>query len=67
MSRKVNVRESYMRDAIVMRRTAEAVEADPKAPIEWKREVTSHLHAAMRLFLTRDSQKGIDAISDSTR
>ena len=67
MSRKVNVRESYMRDAIVMRRTAEAVEADPKVTPEWKREVIAHLNDVMRLFLTHDSQKGIDAISDSIR
>lgn len=44
-----------MQDAIVMRRTAEAVQADPRASPAWKEEVCGHLHATMRLFLERDS------------
>jgi len=67
MARKTQVRENYMRDAIVMRRTAEAVEADSKASVEWKREVISHLHAAMGLFLTHDSQENTNEISNSSR
>jgi hypothetical protein len=55
MARNVNVRENYLKDAIVMRRTAEAVEADPHASPEWKMELCGHLHAAMRLFLEKDS------------
>jgi hypothetical protein len=38
-----------------MRRTAEAVEADPHASPEWKAELCGHLHAAMRLMLEQDS------------
>ena len=55
MARKVTPRQNYMQDAIVMRRTAAAVEADTTAPVEWKQKTIEHLHAAMRLFLERDS------------
>jgi hypothetical protein len=55
MARTVKPRLNYMQDAIVMRRTAEAVKVDPDATSAWKDEVCSHLHAAMRLFLEKDS------------
>lgn len=55
MARTVKARLNYMQDAIVMRRTAEAVQADTHASSAWKDEVCSHLHAAMRLFLEKDS------------
>jgi radical SAM superfamily enzyme len=58
MARKVTPRLNYLQDAIVMRRTAEAVQADNHASPEWKEEVTGHLHAAMRLFLEKDSTRG---------
>lgn len=55
MARKVTPRENYLQDAIVMRRTAEAVQADTRASQTWKDEVNGHLRAAMRLFLERES------------
>lgn len=58
MGRKITPRSNYMQDAIVMRRTVAVVESDPNAPKEWKDQVKFHLHAAMRLFLEKDSQDG---------
>ena len=55
MARKVIARVNYLQDAIVMRRTAEAVQADNQATMEWKEEVCKHLHGAMRLFLEKDA------------
>ena len=61
MARTIKPRQNYMQDAIVMRRTAEAVQADPHAPQAWKDEVCQHLHAAMRLMLEKDSVNGTAA------
>ena len=58
MARTVKPRQNYMKDAIALRRTAEAVQADAKAPPEWKSSVCAHLHAAMRLMLERDATNG---------
>jgi hypothetical protein len=58
MARSIKPRQNYMQDAIVMRRTAEAVGADPTASQAWKDDVCNHLHAAMRLFLEKDSHNG---------
>ena len=58
MARKVTPRDNYLQDAIVMRRTAEAVQADPRASQFWKDEVVNHLRAAMRLFLEREAPNG---------
>lgn len=58
MARTVKPRANYMKDAIALRRTAEAVEADTTAPREWIAEVRGHLHAAMRLMLERDAGNG---------
>jgi hypothetical protein len=58
MARTIKARSNYMQDAIVMRRTAEAVQADPHASQAWKDEVCGHLHSAMRLFLEKDSHNG---------
>ncbi len=55
MARTIKARPNYMQDSINMRRTIAAVQADPNAPAEWKTKVIEHLHAAMRLFLERDS------------
>lgn len=51
MGRRTKPRANYRQDAIVMRRTIDAIEADNESNPEWKDEVTGHLHAAMRLFL----------------
>lgn len=58
MPRTTKPRKNYMNDAIVMRRTIEAVQVDPIASANWKAEVIEHLHAAMSLFLERDAQHG---------
>lgn len=58
MARNVKPRKNYLKDAIVMRRTAEAVEADATAAPEWKTALCGHLHAAMRLMLEKDSEHG---------
>lgn len=63
MARKITPRKNYMQDAIVMRRTAEAVQMDPTASQGWKTEVCAHLQAAMRLFLERDSDNANQATS----
>lgn len=55
MARTVKPRQNYMKDAIALRRTAEAVEADKTAPPEWIEAVRGHLHAAMRLMLEKDA------------
>lgn len=55
MARNVKPRKNYLKDAIVMRRTAEAVEADTTAPAEWRASLCGHLHAAMRLMLEKDA------------
>lgn len=58
MARKVAPRSNYMAEAIAMRRFANAVAADTNAPVEWRREITEHLQAAMRLFLQEDERRG---------
>ena len=58
MARNVKPRQNYLKDAIALRRTAEAVEADKNAPAEWISAVRGHLHAAMRLMLERDAANG---------
>jgi hypothetical protein len=58
MARKVAPRQNYMQEAITMRRFANAVAADPHASPEWRREITEHLQAAMRLFLQEDEKRG---------
>jgi len=58
MARKVAPRQNYMQEAITMRRFANAVAADPNAPQAWRKEVTEHLQAAMRLFLQEDERRG---------
>jgi hypothetical protein len=58
MARTIKARKNYMNDAIIMRRTAEAVQADSHASQAWKDEVCGHLHAAMRLMLEKDSGNG---------
>jgi hypothetical protein len=59
MARKVTARQNYLQDAIVMRRTAAAVQADTEAPPEWKNALIGHLHAAMKLFLEKDSTNAV--------
>ena len=56
MGRRITPRQNYMQDAILMRRTVAVVDADLNAPQDWKEQVKTHLHAAMRLFLERDAR-----------
>jgi len=51
MGRRTKPRANYRQDAIVMRRTIDAIEADNESSPDWKDKVTGHLHAAMALFL----------------
>lgn len=51
MGRKTKPRQNYMQDAIVMRRTIDAVDADTDSNPAWKEAVKTHLQAALRLFL----------------
>lgn len=53
MARRVKTRTDYFKDAITIRRIAEAVEKDPEAPAQWKAEAAGHLYAAMRLFMEK--------------
>lgn len=54
MARKASRRTNYTNDAIVMKRTAEAVALDVDASEEWRVKVQSLLMEAMTLFLERD-------------
>lgn len=58
MGRRTKARTNYRQDAIVMRRTIDAVEADESSSPDWKQKVNGHLHEAMRLFLEHDTPKG---------
>lgn len=53
MARTVKPRDSYTKDAIVLRRMMEAVQVDPNATPEWKARVCNSLHQAMSAFLER--------------
>lgn len=54
MARKASRRTNYTNDAIVMKRTAEAVALDTDASEEWRSELQTLLTRAMTLFLERD-------------
>ena len=54
MARKASRRTNYTNDAIVMKRTAEAVALDTDTTEEWRNELQSLLTRAMTLFLERD-------------
>lgn len=54
MARKAARRSNYTNDAIVMKRTAEAVALDTDATEEWRAKLQTLLHEAMTLFLERD-------------
>jgi len=54
MARKASRRVNYTNDAIVMKRTAEAVALDTDATEEWRSELQMLLSRAMTLFLERD-------------
>jgi hypothetical protein len=53
MPRKVKTRTSYFKDAVTLRRIAEAVEQDPDAHEQWKKDAAGHLYAAMRMFMEK--------------
>ncbi len=53
MARAVKPRDSYTKDAIVLRRMMEAVQVDPNASPDWKAKVNGFLHQAMSAFLER--------------
>lgn len=44
MARLPTIRTSYARDAAEMTRLAEAIERDPAASAEWKRDIMSKLY-----------------------
>lgn len=52
-----------MKDAITVRRLAEAVKADPNAPEKWKETLSGHLFAAMRLMLERGAPDATDHVT----
>lgn len=64
MARNVKPRLNWFKDAIAVRRIAEAVQADTRAPKEWRDKVSGHLHAAMTLFLEKDANADASAPSD---
>lgn len=58
MARAVKPRESYTKDAIVLRRMMEAVQVDPNASADWKARVNGFLHQAMSAFLEKGATNG---------
>lgn len=55
MGRRTKPRENYTHDAIVMRRTIDAINADKNSSSVWKEAVKEHLQAALRLFLEHEA------------
>ena len=51
MPRKVQPRQSYLNDALWLRRTIEAVKLDTKAEPAWKAAAIQHLTEALKLFV----------------
>jgi hypothetical protein len=51
MGRPVKARKSYARDAIAINCIMEAIQIDPRASEEWKRQTIALLRAAMTALL----------------
>lgn len=58
MARPVKVRRNYARDAAELSRLAEAVERDPHAENEWKKDIMERLYTLAGL-LTKETLKRV--------